>query len=73
MATYEVRPAAEQNRWVEAGESMDDAEAVMRKMGDGPGRLLILRNNFNGSLSVWSANGLGYLDFKGTHEQFYGV
>jgi hypothetical protein len=70
---FEVRPAAERDAWVPAGDTQAEAEVTMRRMGDGPGRLLILRNNGIGELSVWQANSLGYLDFKGTHEQFYGT
>ena len=72
-AVFEVRPAAERDAWVPAGSTQVEAEVTMRRMGDGPGRLLILRNNGIGELTVWQANSLGYLDFKGTHEQFYGV
>lgn len=71
--TYEVRPAAERDGWVPAGHTIDDAEIQMRRMGDGPARLLILRNNENGALAVYQANRLGYLDFKGSHDSFYGV
>lgn len=71
--SYSVRPAAERDAWVSAGDTLEDAETVMRNMGESDSRLLILRNNENGALAVYQANGLGYLDFKGTHEQFYGV
>lgn len=70
--TYEVRPAVSVDDWTPAGHTMAEAEALMRHMGEGSSRLLILRNNFNGSQFVYEANGLGYLDGKGTYESFYG-
>jgi hypothetical protein len=68
---YEVRPANETD-WRPAGDSLEEAEVVLRRMGTGAGRLLVLRNNFNGSLAVYEANDLGWMDFKGTYESFYG-
>ena len=69
--TYEVRPA-DSTEWTPAGHTMNECEALMRRMGNGAGRLLILRNNFNGSQAVYEANDIGWMSFKGTFESFYG-
>jgi hypothetical protein len=69
--TYEVRPASDTD-WTAAGNTMHEAEAQLARMGKSAGRLLVLRNNFNGSQAVYEANEVGWLDFKGTYENFYG-
>jgi hypothetical protein len=69
--TYEVSPGLFDTP-TPAGHTIAEAEVVMRRMGEGPGRLLILTNRENGSRYVYEANSLGYLDSKGTYERFFG-
>lgn len=71
MPTYEIkRPRGE---WISAGEELTDAEAAMRAQRDRsqPSTVVWLRNNFNGSVTVFEVDGLGHVGNRGPYGAFY--
>lgn len=78
-STYEVRRAADHGgSWTRAGETFEEAEQAMGALyKDGPSTLVLLKNNFNQSVTVYEVlppafQGPEYHPFpRGSYDSFY--
>lgn len=76
MATYRIRPATE-GPWLDAGDSIEDAMAALAQLGRDraptTARTLVwVRNDFNGSTTVFEVDALGHVTNHGPYDRFYG-
>jgi hypothetical protein len=72
VSTYEVKRAGRLD-WSPAGETVEEAETAVQTLNDRaqPSTIVLLRNNFNGSVTVFETFNLGRPTNHGPYQRFY--
>lgn len=73
MTTYEIKRPGGQ--WSPAGDDIETAEAAVKGLNDRsqPSTIVWVRNNFNGSVTVFETQSIGPVGNRGSYQRFYGT